>query len=246
MLAMKVDTSDLDRKFALMMQMPGLVEKAVVGAMSETVNDIHAAQIQEMKLSFDRPTTWLQKGLIKSLPYGRDAQFGGKRLGQTLAKSGTYFEEFPVGRSPSDVIKPHVFGGSRRQKANEKRLQSIGALPQGGFAIMGREYPRNNYGNIPGSVYSRMLADLGTIPTAKAGKKRENKAAKFFVMTAEGSNTPTHIAERVGKDLRTVLVFTQGVNYQKRYNYYKVGKEQLAYSLPRHFDRILTRYMSRL
>lgn len=246
MLAVKVDTSDLDRKLALMMEMPGLIEKAVVGAMTETVNDIHAAQIQEMKLSFDRPTPWLQKGLIKALPYGKDGQFNGKRLGQSLAKSGTYFEEFPTGRSPNDVVRPHVYGGTRRQKANEKRLQSIGALQQGNFAIMGRDYPRNNYGNIPGSVYSRMLADLGTIPTAKAGKKRENKAAKFFVMTAEGSSTPTHIAERLGNNLRTVLVFTQGVKYQKRYNYHKVGKEQLAYSLPRHFDRILNRYMSRL
>lgn len=246
MLALKIDMTDFDRKLALMMEMPGLIEKAVVGAMSETVNDIHAAQIQEMKLSFDRPTPWLQKGLIKALPYGRDAQFGGKRLGQSLAKSGTYFEEFPVGRSPNDVVKPHVYGGSRPRKANEKRLASIGALPQGSFAIMGREYPRNNYGNIPGSVYSRMLADLGTIPTAKAGKKRENKAAKFFVMTAEGSDKPTHIAERIGKDLRTVLVFTQGVNYQKRYDYYKVGQDQLAYSLPRHFYRILMRYMNRL
>jgi hypothetical protein len=246
MLALKIDTSDLDRKLALMMEMPGLIEKAVVGAMSETVNDIHAAQIQEMKLSFDRPTPWLQKGLIKALPYGKDRQFGGKRLGQTLAQSGTYFEEFPVGRSPNDVVKPHVYGGSRRQKANEKRLMSIGALPQGGFAIMGREYPRNNYGNIPGSVYSKMLADLGTIPTAQAAKKNQGKAARFFVMTAEGSDAPTHIAERVGKNLRTVLVFTQSVNYQKRYQYHKVGKEQLAYSLPRHFDRILARYMNRL
>jgi len=246
MLAMKLDTSDLDRKFALLMEMPGLIEKAVVGAMSETVNDVHAAQIQEMKLSFDRPTPWLQKGLIKALPYGKDRQFGGKRLGQTLAQSGTYFEEFPTGRSPNDVVRPHVYGGSRPRKANEKRLASIGALPQGSYAIMGREYPKNNYGNIPGSVYSRMLADLGTIPTAKASKKREGKSAKFFVMTAEGSGVPTHIVERVGNNLRTVLAFAQGVNYQKRYNYHKVGKDQLAYSLPRHFDRILNRYMSRL
>jgi hypothetical protein len=246
MLAMKLDTSDLDRKLALMMEMPRMIEKAVVGAMSETVNDIHAAQIQEMKLSFDRPTLWLQKGLVKSLPYGKDAQYGNKRLGQSLARSGTYFEEFPTGRSPNDVVRPHVYGGSRPRKANEKRLASIGALPQGGFAIMGREYPKNIYGNIPGSVYSRMLADLGAIPTAQASKKRQGKAAQFFVMTAEGSSVPTHIAERVGNNLRTVLAFAQSVNYKERYNFHKVGKDQLAYSLPRHFDRILNRYMSRL
>ena len=245
MLALKIDTSDLDRKLALMMEMPGLIEKAVVGAMSETVNDIHAAQIQEMKLSFDRPTPWLQKGLIKALPYGRDAQFGGKRLGQSLAKSGTYFEEFPVGRSPNDVVRPHVFGGKRPYKASEQRLRGIGAIKGDKISVMSYSAARNGNGNIPGSVYSRMLADLGTIPTARASKKREGKSAKFFVVRREDGLE--FIAERVGDDIRPVVMFFNWKDgYKKRYNYYKVGQDQLAYSLPRHFDRILTRYMSRL
>lgn len=244
-MALKIDTSDLDEKFKRLLEMPQLIEKAVVGAMTEAVHDVHKRQVDEMKVVFDRPTPWIQKGLVKALPYGKDRQVGGRRFGQTLANSGTYFENFPVGRSPSDVIRPHVYGGGRRQKANEKRLQSIGAIPLGGYAIMGNGYPRNGYGNIPGSVYSKMLADLGTIPTAKAGKKREGKRAQFFVMQDESGN-PTHIAERVGDDVRTVLVFTQSVNYTVRYDFHKVGREQLAYSLPRHFDRILARYLSRM
>jgi hypothetical protein len=245
MLAMKLDTSDLDRKFALLMEMPGLIEKAVVGAMSETVNDIHAAQIQEMKLSFDRPTTWLQKGLIKALPYGRDRQFGGKRTGQTLAQSGTYFEEFPTGRSPNDVVRPHVYGGKRPYKASEQRLRGIGAIKDNKISVMSYSAPRNGNGNIPGSVYSRMLADLGTIPTAKAAKKRQGKSAKFFVVRREDGLE--FIAERVGDDIRPVLMFFDWkAGYKKIYPFHKVGKDQLAYSLPRHFDRILNRYMSRL
>jgi hypothetical protein len=245
MLALRVDTNDLDRKFALLMEMPGLIEKAVVGAMSETVNDVHAAQIQEMKLSFDRPTAWLQKGLIKALPYGRDAQFGGKRLGQTLAKSGTYFEEFPTGRSPNDVVRPHVYGGKRPYKASEQRLKGIGAIKDNKISVMSYSAPRNGNGNIPGSVYSRMLADLGTIPTAKAAKKREGKSAKFFVVRREDGLE--FIAERVGDNIRPVIMFFNWKDgYKKRYNYEGVGQKQLEYSLPRHFDRILTRYMSRL
>lgn len=246
MLAMKLDTTALDSAFERLVEMPQLIEKAVVGAVTETVNDIHTRQVQEMGLVFDRPTPWIKKGLIKALPTGRDkGQYGGKRFGQRIGNSGTYFEEFPTGRSPNDVIRPHVFGGGRRQKANEKRLQSIGAIPLGGFGIMGIGYPRNMHGNIPGSVYSRMLADLGTIPTAKAAGKRQGKKAQFFVMQDAAGN-PTHIAERVGDDLRTVLVFTQNVNYKPRYDFHKVGQEQLAVSLPRHFDRILKRYMSRM
>ena len=245
MLAMKIDTSDLDRKFALMKEMPALIEKAVVGAMSETVNDVHRRQVDEMKVVFDRPTQWLQKGLIKALPYGKDGQFGGKRLGQTLAKSGTYFEEFPTGRSPNDVVRPHVYGGSRRQKANEKRLASIGALTENKIAVMSYSAPRNGYGNIPGSMYARMLADLGTIPTAQAAKKRKGKSAKFFIVRREDGLE--FVAERVGDTIRPMLMFFNWKNgYKKTYQYHKVGKEQLAYSLPRHFDRILARYMNRL
>jgi len=71
MLAMKIDMSDLDRKFALLLEMPRTIEKAIVGAMTDTVKEVHAAQIQEMKLSLHMPTPWIQRGLKMSLPYGK-------------------------------------------------------------------------------------------------------------------------------------------------------------------------------
>jgi hypothetical protein len=245
MLAMKIDTSDLDRKIQMLMEMPKVIEKAVVGAMAETVNDVHAAQIQGMKLSLDMPTPWLQKGLIKAMPGGKDRQFGGVRGGQTLAQAGTYFEEFSTGRSPNDVIRPHVFGGTRRKKANEYRLASVGAFTSNTqFAVMGRNYPKNMYGNIPASVYSRMVSDIGAVPTARAGKKREGKPAQFFVM--KDSSGQESIVERFGNDVRTVLVFVNSVNYKVRYDYHGIGKNQANYSLPYHFNRIVNRYMNRM
>jgi hypothetical protein len=110
---------------------------------------------------------------------------------------------------------------------------------------MASDYPKNAYGNIPGSVYSRMLADLGTIPTARASKKREGKPAQFFLMKREDGQE--YIAERVGDDIRPVLIFTNKTpNYQVRYNFHGVGNSQLKYSLPKHFSRIFNRYMSRM
>jgi hypothetical protein len=37
-----------------------------------------------------------------------------------------------------------------------------------------------------------------------------------------------------------MLVPARNVGYTKKYDYHGVGRKQLAYSLPRHFDRILT------
>jgi hypothetical protein len=246
MLALKIDTTEIDMAFQRMLEAPQLIEKAVVAAMTETVHDIHAAQIQEMKLSFDNPTPWLQKGLVKSLPYGKDrGQFGGKRLGQTLMQSGTYFEEFPVGSSQNDVIKPHIYGGQRRRKRNEKRMAGLGVFRDAELAVMSYSAPKNAYGNIPGSIYSRMLADLGTIPTARAGKKREGKAAKFFLMRREDGLQ--YIAERIGDDIVPILMlFNWRKGYTKVYDFHGAGARQLAYSLPRHFSRIMNRYMNKL
>lgn len=254
MLAMKLDTSDLDRKFQMILDMPQTIEKAVVGAMADTVNDIHAAQLQEMSMSFAKVSPYVKKGLVKSLPYGKDRQFGNKRLGQSLANSGTYFENFPSRGSPNDIVAPNIFGGTRKQKASEVRLKMQGIIMPAGFAIQGNNYPRASNGSIGGARYSEMLAALGALSeTARSampkGKQRNRKGVSFFAMIPKGGkkgDMPMAIAERRGKDIKIMLVPARGVGYKKRYDYYGVGKKQLAYSLPRHFDRILTRYMSRL
>jgi hypothetical protein len=247
MLAMKVEAKGLDDMFEQLLQMPKIIEKAVVAALAETVKDIRNAEVNEMKRVFDAPTNWLTNGLIQALPTGRDkGQFGGKRFGQNFGNVGVYFEDFPTGRSPSDVVRPHIYGGTRRKKANEKRLASIGAFTSNDqFAVMGAGYPRNKEGNIPGSVYARMLSDLGAIETAMPTDKKGNpKAAKFFVM--KDSSGQEYIAERVGGDIRTVLVFVDKVNYKVRYEFHKVAQTQFEVAMPRHLNTILKRYMIRM
>jgi hypothetical protein len=246
MLALKIDTTELDQKFKRMLEMPQIIEKSVVAAMSETVDRIHAAQIKEMELSFDKPTPWLKRGLIKALPGGKDKQYGQRRFGQTLAKSGTYFEEFPVGRSQNDVVRPHVFGGGRRKKASEFRLAGV-AGAGGKFTAMGKDYPRNQYGNIPGAVYSRMLAAMGTIPTAQASTKgsKKSKASRYFLLRSKTG--VLLVMERNGRDIIPALAFVNKTpTYQVRYDFHDIGRNQLKYSLPREFSRILNRYMSRM
>lgn len=254
MLAMKLDTSDLDRKFQMLVQMPQTIEKAVVGAMADTVNDIHAAQTRQMEMSFSKLSPYVKKGLVKALPYGRDRQYGGKRLGQTLANSGTYFEDFPSRGSPNAIIAPNVFGGKRKEKASESRLKSLGFVMPNGFTVQGKDYPKGANGNINGARYSEMLAALGALSeTARSqmpkGKQRSRKGVSFFAMVPKGGkkgDRPMAIGERRGKDLKIMLVPVASVTYKKRYDYYGVGQKQLAYSLPRHFDRILKRYLDRM
>lgn len=240
MLAMKLDTGDLDRKFKMILEMPKTIEKAVVAAVADTVKDVHRAQLTEMKMSLAKESPFLNRGLYKIQPFGQ---------GRDIASSGTRFNNKGERGSPAAIIGPNIKGGGRGNKASAKRLITEGILSVQDFTVEGRDYPRDSRGNISRARYSAMLAAVGamskearaTLP--KSGQK-DRKNVSFFVIKRGGE--PIGIAERRGKDVKIMLVFVRGTNYREKFDYYGVGRKQLAYSLPRHFDRILLRYMSKL
>lgn len=240
MLAMKVDTPDWDRKLRQLAETPEIIRKAVTGALSDTVDDLHTRQKLEMKQVFNNPTPYIMNGIKKRYP-------GGK-MGQGVMKAGTYFEYFPVGKSPEDIVKPHVFGGSRQQKRSERRISGLGFNP-GGYTIMGSEYPKNNSGDISGARYTQMLHQLGALSqfarqAMPKSRQKDRKGTSYYVIRR--GDVPIAIGERNGASTRIMLVFARNVNYQKRYDYFGVGERQVAYSLPLHFNRIVNRYMSRM
>lgn len=240
MLAMQIETPDWDRKLRQLAETPEIIRKAVTGALSDTVDDLHTRQQLEMKQVFNNPTPYIMRGLKKRYP-------GGK-MGQGVMKAGTYFEFFPVGKSPEDIVKPHVFGGKRQQKRSERRISGLGFNP-GGYTIMGSEYPKNNSGDIPGARYTQMLHQLGALSafarqSMPKSKQKDRKGTSYYVIRR--GDVPIAIGERNGASTRIMLVFARNVQYQKRYDYFGVGERQVAYSLPLHFQRIVNRYMSRM
>lgn len=240
MLSMKIDTSDMDRKFAMLLQMPRTIEKAVVGAVAETVNDVHRAQLEEMKMSLAKDSPFLKRGLYKIQPFGK---------GSSVANAGTRFNNVGPRGTPAAIIGPNIKGGGRGNKASAKALAAKGILPAGFFTVEGRNYPRDSKGNITRGRYSQMLDALGAISkadraTQPKGAQRDRKGVSFFVIKRGGQ--PFAIAERKGDDVKIMLVFVRDTNYRAKYDYIGAGNKQLAYSLPRHFDRILKRYLDRL
>jgi len=240
MLAMQVDTSDFDRKLRQLADLPNVISKVVRASLSDTVDDLHTRQTMEMKAVFNNPTPYVMRGLKKRYP-------GGK-MGQGVNKAGTYFEFFPVGKSPEDIVKPHVFGGSRSQKRSERKLNQIG-YNVGGYTIMGSDYPKNGSGDISGARYTQMLHQLGALSemarqSMPKNRQKDRKGTSYYVIKRGG--VPIAIGERTGSSTRIMLVFARNVQYQKRYDYFGVGEKQVAYSLPLHFNRIMQRYISRM
>jgi hypothetical protein len=255
MLAMRVDTSDFDRGLKILAQTPDMIRRAVVGALSDTVDDLATRQDMEMKAVFDRPSQYVLKGLKKNYPGGREGQSNRARFGQGVLRAGTFFEFSKPTGSPESIVMPHVFGGQRSHKASEKRLHERVLSLRSQDTVQGRNYPRGSGGDINGARYSEMLAAIGALSeTARKampkGKQKDRKGVSFFAMVPKGGqrgDVPMLIAERRGKDVRIMLVNTKRRTvYKKRYDYFGVGKKQVAYSLPLHFNRIINRMVSRL
>lgn len=245
MLAMQIDTSEFDRKIRILAEMPDLIRKTVVASLSETVDDLYVRQQMEMKNVFNNPSPYVLKGLKKRYP-------GGK-MGQGVEKAGTYFEYFPVAKSPEDIVKPHVFGGKRGVKRSERRLTGIG-YASSPYTVMGDNYPRNSGGDISGARYSQMLHQIGVMSEMArqqlpGTKKKKRAGVSYFRIVQKGgkrTDPAIAIAERRGSQMTIMLVFARSVSYQKRYDYFGVGEKQVAYSLPTNFNRIINRYLSRI
>ena len=241
MLAMQIKTDDWNAKLRQLAQTPDLIRKSVVGALSDTVDDLDKRQKLEMKRVFNNPKPYILGGLKKVYPGGKNGD---------VDKAGTFFAYFPVGKSPEDIVKPHVFGGSRRQKRNEYRLNQIG-LNRGGYTIMGNDYPKDASGDIPGARYTQMLSQIGALSdmARKAlpkSKQKDRKGTSYYVIKRGG--VPIAIGERTGGNTRIMLVFARNVQYRKRvkYDYFDIGRNQVEWSLPFHFNRIINRYISRM
>lgn len=92
-----------------------------------------------------------------------------------------------------------------------------------------------------------MLSNLGTISEARPGQKRRKQAKSVDFYIARRGGQPIAVIERRGKTTSVMLALTRKApQYRPRYDFFGSGARQVAVSFPRHFDRILRRYASKV
>lgn len=207
-------------------------------AVNDTVDDMVVSQRVEMRKVFDNPRPYTLNALYP--------RYAGKR--GNILQAGIAFREFGVKGTPAyKYLTPHINGGKRRMKRSEKALQGLGILGDKYQTVQGDNFERDQYGDIPGGQYTRMLAELGASGIGLQGAKSQRNPRKkgdkrFFVMRRQNGR-PFAIAEKRG-DLNVImLVFTGMRTYKPRYDFYGVARRQVHASLPKHFNRIFSRMM---
>lgn len=144
-------------------------------------------------------------------------------------------------------LKPLTEGGTRPEKAFERKLKIAGILGANQYVAPASDYPLDQYGNIPASRYNQILSYLKAAePYAgfnanrtKASVKRNQKMRQFFAVnglnerTITQSNMPKGIYERLGHNrIRMVVAFIARPQYRMTYPFYINAQEETQKIFP--------------
>jgi hypothetical protein len=224
---------------------------ATAYALTQTAKDAQAAVEKELPKVFDRPTPYTLRAIRTSPATKR------KLVAEVLIKDG----KTSAGVSRDSSGKPvkslfaQVQGGSRAKKPFENLLQARGLMPQGWYAVPGKSIPLNQYGNVPGSIITRVLSQLQAHSVfnmdrnesaASKGRQYRSKSKRlqryFVVMpgTSLGARLAPGIWERTsfgfGSSIRPLFIYVQQApRYTKRLPFDAIVERTVAARIEANF-----------
>ena len=225
MLKVTFDMSSVDRWASTVF--PEQVAYAQAVGLTKTAQKVKAAQSQEMRNVFDRPTRFTLNSVFM-----RPATKQRKYSEVWLKDTGD--------AAAAEYLKPQITGGKRPIKRFERRLQEANVLKAGWVAVPGKGARLNAHGNMsPAQLVTLMsvlrahldsnqnTTDRSRNRAAKAGKSRDyfvsgpNHAAK----APNGGRLPFGVYQRVGRRIQSILFFAPSASYKKRYDFIKTAMD---------------------
>lgn len=207
-------------------------------ALNFTAAETRKALVTEMERVFDRPTRWTLNGMFI------------ERATADNPTAAVFFKEFASKGLPAGkYLRAEIEGGTRRAKRSERALAMAGLLGNKGFWVPARGAPLDAYGNIPGPVMVRILAELKAFgevgyvanKTAASAKRNKRYRQSTYFVPQPGSSLAPGVWQRVGKAIKPILLFVSSVNYHKRFDFYGVGRRFADEQLPRELSSAVRR-----
>lgn len=242
---------DIDASIARLTQWMGHIPTATALALNDTGFAVRKAEQDLMGTTFDRVTPFLQRSVLvdQATPDHLTATVAPEYLG---GKGG----------DPASVLRPHIFGGRRDDKAAERMLQRAGILPGGYQIVPGAGAPLDPYGNIQRGFIVKILAWFesfgmagysANMTAATRGRRmrmgrseggyRMIRGVGYFVAYGQlrdgrGSHLAPGIYSKTGihgVDIQPVLMFVQRGTYAPRLAWFETGRAVVGETFPRRF-----------
>ena len=199
-------------------------------ALDATAKATKAAEIEEMKRVFDRPT-----------PYTLNAIFTKNATKQNLEARVWLKDESIVAVDPH-YLTPQIVGGTRPVKRFEKMLRRVLVVPKDFVAVPGDAAKLDQYGNISRGQIQQLLSYfqafyLSGTESKNLDKKKRDKLARgtktkqgysYFVGRPGGGKLPPGIWQRfqfaAGSSIKPIIIFVDHTAYKKRLDWYGVAE----------------------
>lgn len=203
---------------------------ALADAINHTAFQSRIALQQEVESVFDNPTSFTKNAFAVDR-----ARPGQEPAGSVFVKDTAQGKHAPV-----DWFEPQVFGGDRALKDSEKKLQAMGILPAGMYAVPGGGARLNANGNVASQHVIQLLWSMRRQLT-HGRSRRHNDADKesFFVIRRAGK--PIGIAERTGRSVKVVLAFVKKPQYTQRLEFDAVVQRVAEQTLTQNLDQAVTK-----
>ena len=235
-------TADWDSrtvKAALARLEPRQWQFATALALTRTGQRIKAAEVDEMRRVFDRPTPFTLRSVYLD-PATRAKQ-----------EARVWFKDWaPKGTPAGKYLLPEVHGGRRNHKRFELALQYAGLLPPGRALVPASTAPLDQYGNVKRGLYSKILSQLQAHPTAYANetardrrKRNANprqRGGRYFYGNPGGKGRG--IWERFtfafGSAVKPIFIEVPRLpTYRKLFNFFDVGTRVAGEAFAVEFDK---------
>ena len=203
------------------------LEKDIDAIRIKTMNDtawiVKKKLSEEMARVFDRPTPFTLRSIfIKPATETKEyVEIG-------------LINEVSKGRAPSKYLQSSILGGQRPEKRFEYWMRQAGILPQGMFIVPGPAAPLNQYGNIQGGEYTRILSWLKAHPdvysrtTSKSKRSKKGKAYDYFLRGTQGHMQGLWKHVTATDRISPVLLFVKQPQYEQRFKFFEVADQTAA------------------
>lgn len=176
-------------------------------------------------------------------------------------------DEAGKGTPAIKYLAPQIYGGNRGQKRFERSLERSGLLPNGWVTVPGDAVKLDASGNVPSSVYVRVLSQLRVqifggfesriggkdLDKAKVAKTVKRQGGRFFVGKPGNGRMPLGIwfRQTIGLDetnvstISPMFLFVPSAKYKKRFDFFGVGNRLTQVIAPQQIERRFVKYLAR-
>lgn len=215
--------------------------RAMARGLNATAFAVRADIQAEMQKVFDMPTRYILNSVTV-----QKADESMRHYEQSAAVFIKNYKHYGV--SSADILEPHIFGGTRKQKRFEKLIAEAGHIQTGQY-LLPYKAVKNAYGNVSPGTIQRILSGLQA--QFDATQNSPVKGATYWGARAKRKVQRRYkVIPRHGKPI--IWEFSKGhsvplfmavdsVSYKKRFEFYSVAARSANKNLRKAFEKELRR-----